>query len=494
MTASAPPQDALSLREKMAYGMGDLGYNFLLNCSTLYLLMFLTDIAGIPAAWAGGVFLISKFFTAGVDLLTGSILDNRRTIGARGKFRPFLLWTALPLLALNGLMFLNVNLSLPIKTALFTITFMAFGACYSFGNASYGAMVPALTKQIQDRAELAAWRQGGANTGLLLCSVGFMPLAMLFDDKQSGYTAAVVTYSLLGVLAVLFCYHNVRERHSLPVPETQVPSAHNASTQNNWQSFKQNARAVLKNRPLAVLALTNLLTLAAFNTKLIVQVFYARYVIGDISMIAYMSFISMGCIYLGVLLVPTCVRRFGKIPVYLTGLSVWLIGDLLNYFYANDAISYIAFTSLALWGSAFVNSLNWALISDTVEYGEWKTGLRTEGLVYCSLTFCRKCSAAIAGLLPGLVLAWSGYVPNSEQSLATQDSIANLMFIYPASALFCAALLMLFCYPLNEKRYSEIVKELALRQLGKTMPPRKAPSPTRSKPIYFSEPAHSSVK
>ncbi|MGX5834209.1 glycoside-pentoside-hexuronide (GPH):cation symporter [Aeromonas piscicola] len=445
--------DRLRWQEKMAYGVGDLGYNFLLNCTTLYLLIFLTDVANIPAAWAGGVFLISKFFTACTDLITGSVLDSRTNLGPRGKFRPFLLWTILPLALINTTLFMSFDLPVNLKTVLFTVLFMMFGAFYSFGNASYGAMVPALTKRLQDRAELAAWRQGGANTGLLLCSVGFMPLVLLFDTPQAGYTFTVMLYSSLGALAVLFCYSQMRERHVLPP----------AATTPNLTTFRDNARAVLVNRPLGVLALANLLTLAAFNTKLIVQVFYAQYVIGDVSMIAYMSFISMGCIYLGVLLVPFAVRRFGKVPVYLAGVAVWICGDLLNYFYGDSALDYILFTSLALWGSAFVNSLNWAFVSDTVEYGEWKSGVRTEGLVYCSLTFCRKCSAALAGLIPGLVLTWSGYVPNAEQSAETQSSITNLMFIYPTSALICAATLMLLLYPLTDTRYQQIVRELTQR-------------------------------
>lgn len=445
--------DYMKWQEKMAYGVGDLGYNFLLNCTTLYLLIFLTDIAAIPAAWAGIVFLISKFFTACTDLVTGTVLDNRSELGPRGKFRPFLLWTIVPLVLINIALFTSFELPVIAKTVLFTLLFMTFGIFYSFGNASYGAMVPALTKRLQDRADLAAWRQGGANTGLLLCSVGFMPLVLLFDEPKHGYILAALIYSTLGAMAVIYCYKNVLERNiSPPKPCQSKPS-----------TFITNTRAVLKNRPLGVLALANLLTLAAFNTKLIVQVFYAQYVIGDVSMIAYMSFISMGCIYLGVLFVPITVRRFGKLPVYLAGLMIWICGDLLNYVYGGNVFNYILFTSLALWGSAFVNSLNWAFISDTVEYGEWKTGIRTEGLIYCSLTFCRKCSAALAGLIPGLVLAWSGYIPNSMQNTETKNSIANLMFIYPATALFCATVLMLFFYPLTDTRYQKIIRDLEQR-------------------------------
>jgi GPH family glycoside/pentoside/hexuronide:cation symporter len=456
MTHDKDKSDNLQWQEKMAYGIGDLGYNFFLNCTTLYLLIFLTDIANIPAAWAGLIFLISKFFTACTDLVTGTVLDNRRNVGKRGKFKPFLLWTTIPLILINTLLFVDFNISIELKTILFTIFFMFFGIFYSFGNASYGAMVPALTKKLQDRAELAAWRQGGANTGLLLCSVGFMPLVLIFDNQPKGYFFSVLVYSIIGAIAVFYCYLNVNERHVLP----------SINTKSKKSSFGENIRAILANKPLRILAFANLLTLAAFNTKLIVQVFYAQYVIGNVSMVAYMSFVSIGCIYIGVLLVPFMVHHFGKLTVYLGGISIWVCGDLLNYFYGDTVFNYIIFTSLALWGSAFVNSLNWAFVSDTVEYGEWKTGVRTEGLVYCSLTFFRKCSAAIAGLIPGLVLAASGYVPNMEQSITTQNSIANLMFIYPICALICAGVLMRFCYPLTEARYLQIIDELGTRYLS----------------------------
>lgn len=458
----------LTLRERFAYGIGDFGYNFVLQITTLYLLKFLTDVADINAAWAGFIFLVSKLFTGFTDLGTGIWLDSRKKLSSRGKFRPMLLWTILPLFIFNILLFYNFDQYTYFKTILFIICFMVFGLFYSLGNASYGAMVPAITKCSQERAELAAWRQGGANTGLLLVTVGFMPITLLFESQETGYLLSAFLYTSIGLIAVFYCYLNVKEHHTIPDDRPALMLAK--------PSIIASLKAILQNRPLGILALTNLLTLAAFNTKLMVQVFYAQYVIGDVSMIAYMSAISMGCIYLGVLLVPMTVRCFGKLPVYLAGLAIWLSGDLLNYFYGHSTIMYILFTSLALWGSAFVNSLNWALISDAVEYGEWKCGIRNEGLVYCSFTFCRKCSAALAGLLPGLVLAWSGYVPNMLQTESTQKSIANLMFIYPACALVGAALLMLFCYPLNETRYKKIISELAERHgLTKTYRYEKKP-------------------
>lgn len=453
-------ENRLPFKEKFAYGVGDFGYNFVLNITTLYLLKFLTDVAGINAAWAGVVFLVAKVFTGFTDLGTGIFLDTRNNFGPRGKFRPMLLWTIVPLFICNMLLFYNFNLDNNTKTTLFIICFMAFGLFFSLGNASYGAMVPSMTKNTQDRAELAAWRQGGANTGLLLATVGFMPIALLFESQETGYMMAALIYTTIGLIAVFFCYLNVKEHHTIidNNPEQTIERP----------TIKEGIKAVLKNNQLLVLAIANLLTLSAFNVKLTVQVFYAEYILDDVSMVSYMSFVSMGCIYLGVLLVPGLVRRFGKKPVYLAGLLLWILGDIANFLFGGTVMSYVLFTSLAFFGTSFVNSLNWAFVSDTVEYGEWKTGTRTEGLVYCGMTFFRKCSQAIAGFVPGFSLALVGYIPNVEQTDSAKAGITGLIFIYPAALAIVTALIMAFLYTLNEQRYQEIITSLSARRITAT--------------------------
>lgn len=160
----------LSLREKCAYGMGDFGSNLMLCIGTLYLLKFYTDELEMPAFYGGIIFLVAKFFTAFTDMLTGVLLDSRRKIGSRGKFRPFILYASVPVALVATAQFMANDFSLTVKTAIATVLFMMFGLCYSLMNCSYGAMVPAITKNPNERAQLAAWRQGGATVGLLLCN------------------------------------------------------------------------------------------------------------------------------------------------------------------------------------------------------------------------------------------------------------------------------------------------------------------------------------
>jgi len=183
-----------------------------------------------------------------------------------------------------------------------------------------------------------------------------------------------------------------------------------------------------------------------------------------------MGFFSMGCILIGVLMVPAAVKRFGKKQVYLGGLLLWAAGDLLNYAWGDSSLSFVLFSCMAFFGTAFVNSLNWALVPDTVDYGEWKTGIRAEGSVYTGYTFSRKISAALAGFLPGIMLTQIGYIPNIAQSETTLNGLRQLIFIWPCSLAITAAMTMGLFYKLNEQRFMQIIAELNERKQEASTP------------------------
>lgn len=452
--------DPLTLREKCAYGMGDFGSNLMLCIGTLYLLKFYTDELGMPAFYGGVIFLVAKFFTAFTDMLTGVLLDSRRRPGARGKFRPFILYASVPVGLVATAQFMANDFSLPVKTALATVLFMLFGLFYSLMNCSYGAMVPAMTKKSHERAQLAAWRQGGATLGLLLCTVGFMPVQALFSQSPSlGYLIAALIFATCGVFCMWWCYSGVKERYVTITPEGHQPSI--------LRSF----RAIFHNPPLLVLCIANLCTLAAFNIKLAIQVYYTQYVLNDIGLLSWMGFFSMGCILFGVLLVPGAVKRFGKKQVYMGGLGLWAAGDVMNFLWGTSSLSFVLFSCMAFFGTAFVNSLNWALVPDTVDYGEWKTGIRAEGSVYTGYTFSRKISAALAGFLPGIMLTHIGYIPHAVQSSETLLGLRTLIFLWPCALVISAAIIMGVFYTLNEARFAKIIQEISARKKGEMPEP-----------------------
>ncbi|EFH6971217.1 MFS transporter [Escherichia coli] len=452
MTTEDPATLRLPFKEKLSYGIGDLASNILLDIGTLYLLKFYTDVLGLPGTYGGIIFLISKFFTAFTDMGTGIMLDSRRKIGPKGKFRPFILYASFPVTLLAIANFVGTPFDVTGKTVMATILFMLYGLFFSMMNCSYGAMIPAITKNPNERAQLAAYRQGGATIGLLICTVAFIPLQSLFSDSTVGYACAALMFSIGGFIFMMLCYRGVKEHYV-----DTTPTGHKASI---LKSFC----AIFRNPPLLVLCIANLCTLAAFNIKLAIQVYYTQYVLNDINLLSWMGFFSMGCILVGVLLVPLTVKCFGKKQVYLAGMVLWAVGDILNYCWGSNSFTFVMFSCVAFFGTAFVNSLNWALVPDTVDYGEWKTGIRAEGSVYTGYTFFRKISAALAGFLPGIMLTQIGYIPNIAQSDATLQGLRQLIFIWPCALAIIAALTMGFFYTLNEKRFALIIEEINQRK------------------------------
>ena len=233
---------------------------------------------------------------------TGIMLDSRRKIGPKGKFRPFVLYAAFPVTLLAIANFVGTPFEITGKTVMATVLFMLYGLFFSMMNCSYGAMVPAITKT---RTSAPRWRrrQGGATLGLLLCTVGFVPVMNLIEgNDQLGYIFAATLFSLFGLFFMWWCYKGVTERYV----ETQP--ANPAQKPGLLQSF----RAIAGNRPLFILCIANLCTLGAFNVKLAIQVYYTQYVLNDPILLSYMGFFSMGCIFIGVFMMPGAVRRFGK--------------------------------------------------------------------------------------------------------------------------------------------------------------------------------------
>ncbi|MDR1667543.1 MAG: MFS transporter [Bacteroidales bacterium] len=441
----------VSFKEKIAYGLGDVGNNFLFDMGQIYLLKFYTDSLGLPAKTAGLVFLITKLWDGFADLSVGTWIDNRRKIGKRGKFRPFMLYAAIPLSLMTIVSFTTPDFSLTGRTIWAFATYMIFGTIYSIFNIPYGSMIPAMTRDAVERSDLASFRWAGANTGLLLTTVGFMPIVMFFDNMQTGYIVAAAVFAFAGLALQLTCYAQVKERYVDTTPKVKAP-------------ITAGFPSLFRNSPLLVLCLVNLFTFSAFNVKLAVQAYYCQYSLHDISIMPYMGFFSIGCVFIGVAIVPLLVRRIGKKATYIAGSVIWAVADLAAWFLAGDTLTFIILACVAFFGTSFINTLNWALVSDAVEYGEWKTGKRAEGLVYSFFTFSRKFSQALAGFIPGVVLAAVGYMPNREQTAEALAGIKGLMFIYPGVLAIVTFIVMALCYKLSDRKYNEIIAELNERK------------------------------
>lgn len=450
---TTPKPSRLSLKEKLAYGAGDLGNGFMFDLGQIYLLKFYTDVLGISAVYAGLVFLVSKLFDAFVDSGVGTYVDSRKNIGKRGKFRPFILFGTVPLAIITIITFLSPDLSQNGKIIWAFVTYMLFNACYSVVNIPYGSLAASMTKDPVDRAGLASFRSLGSQAALFITGIVVIPIVMKFEDPAVGYPVAIGMMAAVGVLFHLICYFGVKENEVVVKKEEAK------------QPIGKSFAALLKNRPFIVLVTLTLFMILANFLKLGVQLFYVQYNLGNANLIGSISTVNLVMALAGIAITTPLVAKLGKKTAVVIGLTGSVIFEVLNYlFFGDSVVTFLTFHAIGYFFFMIPNTIIWALIADIVEYGEWMTGERTEGIIYSSYSFIRKVSQALAGFLPGMILTAIGYVPNAVQSAGALAGIKMMQFIIPAGCSLIALLVFGLFYTLTDKRHKEIVAEIAARK------------------------------
>lgn len=442
----------LTLKEKVSYGLGDFGNGFMFDMGQIYLLKFYTDVFGIPAAVAGSIFLLTKIFDAFMDPIAGAFIDARKADPRTGKFRKIMFTSSIFLGILSIFVFMAPDLSPTAKMIFGYATYMAWGVGYSFTNVPYGALGAAMTQDPNDRASLASWRQAGSLGALLITSVMVVPLIKQFSDPRVAWPVVVAFTSVIGVTAFYFCFKNCKE----VIVGKSLASGEKIS-------IKAMARSIFTNRPLLALILMTIFTISAYNIKSAMMIYYCQYNLGDISLMPYISFITIGCSCLGITLIPKLTKRFGKKNTALIGFGISVVADLINFLIPGDLVTFTILASIAFIGISIPNGVTWAFVSDSIDYGEWKTGERREGITYSFFNFARKIAQSVSGFASGIGLSLVGYVPNVQQTEKALGGIKGLLLLYPAVTISCAALVIGILYTLSDKRHGEMIEELKNR-------------------------------
>ncbi|MBT2728853.1 MFS transporter [Bacillus sp. ISL-75] len=445
-------QKKLTLKEKISYGLGDVGNGFMFDMGQIYLLKFYTDILGISAYWGGLVFLVSKIFDAFADSSVGAFVDKRK-VGKRGKFRPFILFGSIPLAIMTIISFMAPDFSDTGKIVFAFITYMAFGLSYSIVNIPYGSLAASMTQDSVDRASLGSFRAIGSQFAMLISGMVVIPIVLYFPDQKLGYTVGIGSMALIGVIFHYICYRNTNE-NVIRVPkkeEEKLPMS---------KLFK----LLLSNRPLIALCFVCLFMVAGSNLRTAVQLYYLQYNLGNPGLMSLLSFTSIGIAVIGSFFIPALVKRLGKKKTFIIGLFIGIAADVANFVLPANVPTFLILLTIGSLGLSFALGLPWVMVADAVDYHEWKTGQRTEGIVYSSYSFFRKLAQALAGFIPGVALGLIGYVPNAEQTAGALLGIKGLMFIVPAGLNLIAAVILIVLYNLTEDLYKKIVDELKEKQ------------------------------
>nr|WP_156229488.1 cytidylate kinase family protein [Corynebacterium comes] len=433
------------------YALGDVANNLSFMMTSMFLTMYMTEIAGLSAGVAGAIYGITKVWAGVADLIAGQSVDRANT--RWGRLRPWILFGSTPLAVVFVLLFSTpAGMSGAATVAWIFLFDAAFQLAYSFVNIPYGSLSAAMTQDPVDRSRLSGARSiASATTGVLLSAV----VAPQFQDTTADNVRLkfTITCLILGAVAValyMICFANARE----VVPRSPGKI-----------SFRATFAMLRQNRPLLILSLGAFFLLAALFTMNAVGLYYARYVLGNAAWFTYLMLANtVGTISIATL-VPTLTVRMGKRNGYLACAVVAVLGYVLIFFIpsGNLAIAIVAWLLLGI-GTGGTNALMFSMQADTVDYGEWKAGIRSEGGSYSILSFIRKVGQGVGGWLGLAVMGAMGYVAMSpEQTDQALQGIRISAGLIPA-VLAILALLVIIAYPLDAKLHSQVVSDLNERR------------------------------
>ena len=453
-----PDSQRLTISEKLGYGLGDTASNFFFQTFAIFLLYYYTDVFGISAAAAGTLLLVTRLWDAVTDPAMGAIADRTNT--RHGKFRPYLLWVAVPYGAMGYLMFAGPDLSDTGKLIYAYVTYALMMTLYTAINVPYSALMGVMTPDTQQRTVLSSFRFIGAFGGGLLISMLARPLVELFGrgDEAVGFQITMAIFAIASIGLFWATFATTRER--VRVVESERTS------------LKDDLRFLTQNRPWVVLCFAGILTLTSIALRSAVTVHFFKYYVGDdgtqVLWIWDLTtiFLTSGMLALivGVACTSFLTKYFEKKPLLIALSAGNAACSLALFFVPPESFALMmAINILASLLSGPTAPLVWAMYADVADYGTWKFGRRTTGLVFSASMFAQKFGLAIGAGLSGWMLGMFGYVANVEQTDTALMGIRLLFTVFPATVAILNVLVLLL-YTLSDTQVREIEKALAANE------------------------------
>lgn len=444
---------AISNKIRAAYGIGDYAICLYWSGVGLYLLYFYTDVVGISPLYAGWIYAIGITWDAITDPFMGFIAE--RTRSKWGSYRPFIIFGSVPL-ALSFVMLFWVPPFEGTFLFLFLLLVNIFHrSCFTIVSVPYSSLTARITDDSDERTKLTTARMLAASFGTFSISAAGFPIVLFFGsgNESTGFLFLGLISGSIAILILAITVYFVKERTFDPVNQINA-------------NFKLIAKSVSQNYPFWIVFSSILIlgsTALMFNNNLI---YFVKY---SLDLHAYQGLIlgtSGGFTLLAIPFWALLALRLGKRNSWLIAMVWLLIGFLAFYFYPTQSLSELLIILAFLgFGNGATGVLFWSMLPDTIEYGEWKTGIRTESSLYGFMTFAQKGAIGISALLLGIILTNIGFIPNETQSQETLDSLKMVMSWVPISGVILSLVMVIF-YPINKSFHAKLLKDIAENKMS----------------------------
>lgn len=444
-------------KDKIGYTLGNIGNDFFFQFINSYLMLFYTDVLGIAAGAVGTMLVVARIWDAINDPMMGSFID-RRPSGKNGKFRPYLIYAAIPVTVMGFLVFTAIpGMPKNMKLVYAYATYIGFGMCYTAYNIPYGSLASVMTSDPVERTALSTCRSIGGMIATIAIMLIVPKLVFVNDIPTStGFMKAAGIFVVLSNLCYFLTYKLTTER----VKNT-------ANINKEKLSIGKSIKTLGKNRALVGIMISTFgILVAMFSVQALIPYLYKDY-FGDAGLIPLAGGLGMVSSLVILPILGPLVGKFGKKELSASTMIIAIVANIAMFIIpTKNAYLFMGLYFISNVGLGAFNVLVWALVADTIDYQEYITGTREEGIVYASYSLVRKLGQAIAGGVGGFTLTFIGYqVGATTQTEQVALGIKNIITILPVIATIVAFLAMTFVYNLSKDKLEEVTKELESRRV-----------------------------
>lgn len=442
----------ISIGEKIAYGGGDLASNLVLVLTSTFVTFFYTDALGLNAGIIGTIMMFSRVFDGFTDVMMGFVMDQVKS--KHGKARCWLLWLGVPIALATVLVFLVPNIGEVGKYIYVIITYnLVTTILYTMINIPYGALTSLMTRDQEQRTVINVIRMFMAQVGSLIINAFTLPFinAVGGSGNQRSWIIVSVIYAFVIAALFLACFGMTKERVRISVQQKErIPLG---------ESF----RLLLKNNYWLLLVGIWVAIALAGSMGGCVATYYAKYILGNENLSGFLSSTLLVAALVCMPVVAPLCKKFGKRNVALVGSLFSICGQAAMSLNPNTFGWLVVCCALKGLGQAAMTGTIFAMVADTIEYGQWKTGKRVEGMLYSSCTFGTKVGAGVGVAVAMGILERAGYAGTAV--VQTEAALAAIQKIYLLAPLpFFIAMPILYAFYKLDKQYPQVMADLEERE------------------------------
>ena len=439
----------LKKRDIINYSIGDFGINLNFQLIGFFLAYFYTDVFGISPGHVAGLLVAARLWDAINDPVMGFIADKTRT--KWGRFRPYVFFGAIPLNLMLVACFYVPDLSVELKVLYAYVTYILHGMVFTAVGLPYSSISAVMTQDQQERSLISTLRMFFAVIiAMSIVNIGTRPFISRFypESEADGFFALAVIYAIISSAVLIYVGIKSKERLDFEPERYRLTDI---------------SKIIFSNKMLLILGSAMFFNTCIWVIANSVALYYFKYILGNTDLYSVFFWYMLPANVLGVISTPILTKIYGKRNVFILGSAIVVVANLVRHFLPGDEFAtFTAISMLASMAMMFCSCCQWGMVPDTVEYGHWKSGIRSEGIPFAFFSFAFKAGMALGGSFSMIVLEKTGYIANSELNEASRTAIIWLYNIVPAGCSVACIIALIF-YKLDGERFSQILADLEAR-------------------------------